>query len=156
MDYTPVTFSNQKFPHKTSFGHELALSIVFESGILHFADNCETYSSLPEAPKNFIKTVPVTWDSTLLLAGYPGKDCVLARKSGDTWFIGGINGTNEKLSWEIDLSRLNGSGFSVSVIADGDSNTSFSSSETEIKSGEKLKVEVLPFGGFVATLKPGL
>ncbi len=153
MDYTPVTFSNQKFPHKTSFGHELALSVVFESGILHFADNCESYRALPEAPKNFIKTVPAAWDSTLLLAGYPGKDCVMARKSGDTWYIGGINGTDENRSWEIDLSRLNGSDFSASVITDGETNSTFSASEMLLKSGEKLKVKVLPFGGFVATLK---
>ena len=153
MDYTPVTFSNQQFPHKTSYGHELALSIVFESGILHLADNCESYQTLPEAPKNFLKTVPVTWDSTLLLAGYPGKDCVIARKSGDTWYIGGINGTTENLSWEIDLSRLNGQDFTAAIISDGVSNKEFNTSEITLKQGEKLKVEVLPFGGFVATLK---
>ena len=153
MDYTPLTFSNQKFPHKTSFGHELALSVVFESGILHFADNCESYRALPEAPKNFIKTVPSTWDSTLLLAGYPGKHCVMARKSGDTWYIGGINGTDENRTWEIDLSRLHGSDFSASVITDGETSSTFSASETLLKIGEKLKVTVLPFGGFVATLK---
>jgi hypothetical protein len=153
MDYTPVTFTNQKYPHKTSFGHELALSIVFESGILHLADNYESYRTLPEAPKNFLKTVPVVWDSTLLLAGYPGKDCVMARKSGDSWYIGGINGTSEKQSWEIDLSRLKGQDFSASVITDGATDKEFLSSEIAIKAGEKLKVEVLPFGGFVAVLK---
>ncbi|HSH19469.1 MAG TPA: glycoside hydrolase family 97 C-terminal domain-containing protein, partial [Draconibacterium sp.] len=153
MDYTPVAFSNQQFPHKTSFGHELALSVVFESGILHFADNCESYRALPEAPKTFLKTVPVVWDSTLLLSGYPGKDCVMARKSGDNWYIGGINGTSEKQSWEIDLSRLNGGDFSAFVIADGSTATEFSTAEKALKSGDKLKVEVLPYGGFVATLK---
>jgi hypothetical protein len=153
MDYTPVTFSNQKFPHKTSFGHELALSIVYDSGILHLADNCESYRSLPEAPKNFLKTVPVVWDSTLLLAGYPGKDCVIARKAGNSWYIGGINGTAEKQSWEIDLSRLNGQDFSVSVIADGPTATEFASFKTTLKSGDKLKVDVLPYGGFVAEMK---
>jgi len=153
MDYTPVTFSNQQFPHKTSYGHELALSIVFESGILHMADNVESYKSLPEAPKNFLKTVPVVWDSTLLLAGYPGKDCVMARKSGDSWHIGGINGTEEKQSWEIDLSRLNGQDFAASIISDGASEKEFTTSEIVLKQDDKLKIEVLPFGGFVATLK---
>jgi hypothetical protein len=131
----------------------LALSVVFESGILHLADNCESYRSLPKAPKNFLKTVPVIWDETLLLAGYPGKDCIMARKSGDTWYIGGINGTSEKQSWEIDLSRLPQKDWAAKVITDGATNMEFLSSETEIKIGEKLKVEVLPFGGFVAVLK---
>ena len=153
MDYTPVTFSNQKYPHKTTFGHELALSVVFETGILHLADNCESYRSLPEAPKNFLKTVPVVWDKTLLLSGYPGENCVIARKSGDNWYIGGINGTGEKQSWEIDLSRLNGQEFDASVITDGPSATEFTSFKTILKSGNKLKVDVLPFGGFVAEIK---
>ena len=94
----------------------------------------------------------MVWDSTLLLTGYPGKDCVMARRSGDKWYIGGINGTSEKQSWEIDLSRLNGGDFSASVISDGEINTSFLSAEVGLKTGEKLKVEVLPYGGFVATL----
>jgi hypothetical protein len=153
MDYTPVAFSNQKFPHKTSYGHELALSIVFESGILHFADNCESYRALPEEPKAFLKTVPVTWDESFLIAGYPGKDCVMARKNGDTWFIGGINGTDKEQSWEIDLSRLGSQEFTAAVITDGASDTEFFAEELSVKSGEKLKVKVLPFGGFVATLK---
>ena len=153
MDYTPVTFSNQKYPHKTTFGHELALSIVFESGILHLADNFESYKTLPEAPKKFLQTVPVSWDSTLLLAGYPGKDCVIARKSGETWYVGGINGTGEKQAWEIDLSRLPQKDWAAAIITDGPTVTEFAPSEINLKTGEKLKVEVLPFGGFVATLK---
>jgi hypothetical protein len=89
----------------------------------------------------------------LLLAGYPGKDCVIARKSGETWYIGGINGSGEKLSWEIDLTRLNGQDFGTSVITDGPTATEFASFETALKAGDKLKVDVLPFGGFVAVLK---
>ena len=77
----------------------------------------------------------------------------MARKSGDSWYIGGINGTSEKQSWEIDLSRLKGQDFSASVITDGATDKEFLSSEIAIKAGEKLKVEVLPFGGFVAVLK---
>ena len=88
-----------------------------------------------------------------MLAGYPGEDCVIARKAGDTWYIGGINGTNVKKSWEIDLSRLEGTDFSGIVITDGETNKQFSYSELTIKSGGKLLVDVLPYGGFVATLK---
>lgn len=153
MDYTPVTFSDQRYPHLTTFGHELALSVVFESGILHLASDCKSYLTLPEAPKNFLKNVPAAWDETMLLAGYPGQDCVIARKSGDTWYLGGVNGTGEKLSWEIDLSRLGNKDFTAAVTTDGITATEFSSSEINLIPEEKLKVEVLPYGGFVATLK---
>lgn len=153
MDYTPVTFSNQRYPHATTYAHELALTIVFETGILHIADKGEAILSLPDAPKNFLKTVPVVWDSTVLLAGYPGKDCILARRSNHVWYLGGINGTKEKQKWVIDLTRLKGELFSASIIADGKTPQEFSSSDIILAEGDKLVVEVLPFGGFVATLK---
>ncbi|MGX8697964.1 MAG: glycoside hydrolase family 97 catalytic domain-containing protein, partial [Prevotella sp.] len=35
MDYTPVAFTHSQHPHRTSFAHELALSVAFESGIQH-------------------------------------------------------------------------------------------------------------------------
>ena len=83
----------------------------------------------------------------------PRKSCVIARKSGETWFLGGINGTSEKQAWEIDLSRLPQKDWSAILITDGATEKEFNSSEISVKTGEKLKVEVLPFGGFVATLK---
>jgi hypothetical protein len=153
MDYTPVAFSNQKFPHKTTFGHELALSVVFESGVLHFADNCESYRALPEKPKTFLKDVPVTWDESLLLTGYPGENCVMARKNGDIWYVAGINGLNQKQNWELSLERLGNQNFDVSLITDGNTEKEFSSAELSLNEGDKLQVEVLPFGGFVATLQ---
>lgn len=152
MDYTPVTFSNQQFPHKTTFGHELALSVVFESGILHLADRCEPYQSLPEAPKEFLKKVPASWEKSLLLDGYPGKYCVVARKSGNNWYIAGINGTPDKKVYELDLSRLDFPASKVSIITDGNTPKEFGNREINLKPGEKLTVEVLPFGGFVAVL----
>lgn len=53
MDYTLVTFSNTRYPHITSYAHELALSVVFESGWQHFADKPDAYQSLPEEEKSF-------------------------------------------------------------------------------------------------------
>ena len=53
MDYTPVTFGDAQFPHRTTNAHELALAVVFESGVQHFADSVESYRSLADAPKQF-------------------------------------------------------------------------------------------------------
>lgn len=43
MDYTPVTFSDAMYPHVTTNAHELALAVVFESSLQHFADSVESY-----------------------------------------------------------------------------------------------------------------
>lgn len=153
MDYTPVAFTNQTYPHRATVGHEIGLSVVFESGILHFADRAEAYRNLPEKPKDFLKKIPVAWDETVFLDGEPGSYCILARRADNIWYIGGINGTMEEMEWEIDLSRLSNAGNMAEIITDGEDGTKFSDFSTEIKAGEKLKVKVLPAGGFVAILK---
>jgi len=153
MDYTPVALTDQKYPHITTYGHELALSVIFESGMLHLADRVEAYRSLPADPKEFLKNVPVVWDTTRLLAGEPGKYCIMARCKDGVWYLGGINGTDAPQSWEIDLSRLGNKDFSALVITDDDSPRQFKSLKPTISKGDKLKVDALPFGGFVAKLQ---
>ncbi len=152
MDYTPVTFTDQKYPHITTWGHELALTVVFESGMLHFADRVDAYLTLPEEPKNFLKNVPVLWDETRLLAGEPGVFCVMARRKDDTWYLGGINGTDSLRSLEIDISKLANTDFFGQSISDSPDGRHFRSETLALKAGEKLRVDLLPRGGFVATL----
>ena len=87
MDYTPVTFSAAR--RQTSAAHELALSIVFESGLQHFADRPDAYLALPPA-RRWLRDVPPAWDDTRLLAGYPGDSATIARRSGRSWYVGAI------------------------------------------------------------------
>ncbi|MGN6187375.1 MAG: glycoside hydrolase family 97 catalytic domain-containing protein, partial [Conexibacter sp.] len=88
MDYTPVTFSATR--RGTTAGHELALAVVFESGLQHFADGPPSYTSRPLAA-DVLRRVPVAWDDTRPLAGYPGRDVTLARRRGASWWIGSIS-----------------------------------------------------------------
>ena len=104
-DFTPATFSNQKFPRKTTAAHEMALTVVYETGLLHLADTPESYLSLPEEAVTFFKNVPVTWDETRLLAAEPGKLFVIARRKGESWYIAGINGKKEVQKIQIDLPK---------------------------------------------------
>jgi alpha-glucosidase len=152
MDYTPVAFTKDKYAHETSYGHELAQSVVFESGIVHMADSVEVYRNLPEEPKAFLKTVPAAWDETRLLAGRPGELVVIARRRAQDWYLGGLNGENETKKLSLDLSFLGDGTWTVKLIADGDNATSFDSSEFQLKTTEPLEVQLLPQGGFVAHL----
>ena len=72
MDLTPCAFSDSKYPHRTTAAHELALPVVLECGLLHFADSVRAYRELPAGPKQFLREIPVVWDETRLLAGEPG------------------------------------------------------------------------------------
>jgi len=156
MDYTPVTFTNSQFPHTTSYGHELALSVVFESGLQHMADRPEGYHELPDAAKSFLKEVPNAWDNTRLISGYPGKDIVIARQKGNDWYIGGLNAEirREKTkSLKFDFLPV-GTKYKLTLIADGEHDKEFSTQYFVVDHASTLDVKMLRRGGFVASLKP--
>ena len=94
MDYTPCTFSDSQHPHSTSHGHELALTVLFESALQHLADRPESYLSQPQEVQDFLSALPAAWDETRFVAGYPGEYVILARRSGSKWYLAGINGTD--------------------------------------------------------------
>ena len=106
MDYTPCTFSDSQHPHITTHAHELALTILFESGLQHLADRPESYLAQPAAVQRFFTELPAAWDDTRLLSGTPGETVVMARRSGKRWFIAGINGTDEAQTLDVPISRL--------------------------------------------------
>lgn len=95
MDYTPCTFSDSQHPHITSHGHELALTVLYESGLQHLADRPESYLTQPQEVQQFLSTLPAAWDETRFVAGYPGEYVIMARRSGNKWYLAGINGTDE-------------------------------------------------------------
>lgn len=86
MDYTPAMFSKIS---RVSKAHELALAVVYESGIQHVVDSPEAYAAEPVA-EGFLQQVPTVWDETRYVAGEPGSAAVIARRDGRNWFVGGI------------------------------------------------------------------
>ena len=106
MDYTPCTFSDSQHSHITTHAHELALSVLFESPLLHWADKPESYLAQPRDVRDFMSALPTTWDETRLLGGYPGEWVVMARRSGSTWYVAGINGKDTAQTLSFDTSIL--------------------------------------------------
>ncbi len=153
MDYTPVTFSDSEFPKRTTHAHELALAVVFESGIQHFADSDKSYLNQPDYVIEYLKNVPVTWDETKFVSGYPGEMVVIARRRGNTWFISGINGTDQEKSLDIDTGFLSKGKYSFQVIGDGENPESFRNEMFDITGSTHFTVNTLPRGGFSAVLR---
>ena len=106
MDYTPCAFSDSQHPHITSKAHELALTVLFESGLQHLADKPESYLAQPQAVQDFFTELPSVWDETRFVVGYPGKGAVLARRFGHSWYVAGINGLDEAQTFSLDLSFI--------------------------------------------------
>ena len=148
MDYTPCTFTDSQNPHITTDCHELALPILFESGLQHMADRPDAYLSLPEPVRNLLSGLPSAWDDTRLLAGYPGESAVIARRSGDTWYIAGINGTESEITLEPDFSKIGKNVVLSTLITDnGDKPGLGFNIQNNVKAG---KLTLPARGGFTA------
>lgn len=154
MDYTPGTFSDSQHPHITSHGHELALTVLFESALQHMPDRPESYRALPEPVRDFLSTLPTAWDDIKLLAGYPGESVMLARLKNDTWYVAGINGTDEPMTLSFQIDELTGEKESITFFKDGAEERSFTIEEKSDLSDfpSTIEVDCLPRGGFVAVI----
>ncbi|WP_215224403.1 glycoside hydrolase family 97 protein [Echinicola shivajiensis] len=147
MDFTPMSLDEiPNIDRKTSKGFELALSVIYESGIQHLAESPEGMAKQPEKIKDFLRGLPGTWEDTKFIAGFPGEYIVLARKSEGGWYLAGINATDQSQEIKLDLSQY-GSGNSWQLIQDNADYSSFDVSQIVEK--EELMVNLSPLGGFV-------
>jgi hypothetical protein len=149
MDFTPMAFS--EVPHikrMTTNGFELALSIVFWSGIQHYAEIPEGMAKVPDYVKEFLKGIPPAWEETRFIDGFPGKLVVLARRSGTIWYVAGINGEPIEKQIQIVLPFLNKVTNGIQI-SDGNTNRSFTTKPISVTPEKPLFVTMNGNGGFV-------
>jgi len=153
MDFTPVVLDRiNRIERRTTSAFELALSVLFTSGIQHYAEIPEGMRKAPPYVRDFLMGVPSVWDDTKFLDGYPGKFVVFARRSKGRWYVAGINGESTVKNLALDLGELQVSG-TGSLIADGDGgNLSFRRETMKLPAGGKLELTLPPRGGFVLVL----
>jgi alpha-glucosidase len=121
---------------------------------------------LPDSPSDyyrekectqFLTKIPVEWDETRLLDGKIGKYTVLARRSGETWFIGAITNQNER-NLNLSTDFLKSGKYHIEMIEDGiNANTraeDYKRVEREFTSGDILKLKLAAGGGWVARITP--
>lgn len=158
MDFTPITFSNAQRQYPSSNAHQAALGVVFESALQHMPDNAKSYRQTNSIYRDYLSNLPTAWEQTRFLSGYPGKDIVLARRSGNTWYVAGINGEQNLKHLEFSLDFLS-SAFhrdlakSAILISDANNPNDFNAREFELGAASKLKIKVAPAGGFVMIIK---
>ena len=103
----------------------------------------------PDFVQSFVKQLPTVWDESKMIYGFPGRDVVMARRSGEKWLIGGINGEKNEKSISLNLDFLReGKTYSAKLITDGADGKSFATSTMTVKKGDQLPVKMLPCGGF--------
>jgi alpha-glucosidase len=149
MDYTPMCFSEVPgIRRATSSAFELALSVLFTSGVQHYAEVPEGMAAVPAAVREFLKGLPAAWDEIRFLDGYPGKYVVLARRAGRVWYAAGVNGGTADRALRIAFPFLRRPTPGV-LISDGADNRSFRSEKVSVTPGQVLPLVLKPAGGFV-------
>ena len=162
MDYTPGAMRNS---NKANFRpindnpmsqgtrcSQLAMYIIFEAPLQMLADNPTIYMREQECT-NFIVKVPTTFDETVPLDGKVGEYVSLARKKGDTWYVGAMtNWTARVLT--IDFSFLGTGDYEAVIFKDGINadrdGTDYKREEIRISSRTKLSIKLAPGGGWAA------
>ena len=125
MDFGPV-FLNKRLNRdpdkgtirKTTDAFELATAVVFFSAVQHWGLTPENLKEKPAYLFDFLKKVPTVWDETLLIDGYPGKYCVIARRKAAKWYIAAINGEKNEKEITVNLPMLKNK--KTSIIQDGE------------------------------------
>ncbi|HET8952599.1 MAG TPA: glycoside hydrolase family 97 catalytic domain-containing protein [Solirubrobacteraceae bacterium] len=150
MDYTPVTFSARN--RDSTDAHRLALAVVYESGLQHFADSPESYERHPLATA-VLRDVPAAWDETRLLAGAPDREAVLARRSGQDWWVGSISALDAHVQTASLGFLAADRTYRLHLVRD-DGRGGLAVEDRTVTSRDSLSVAVERNGGFTAELTP--
>lgn len=166
MDYTPgamISMQPERYcghrPNSASIGtraYQLALFVIFESGLQMLADNPTLYYRNEDCTK-FITDVSVTWDETRALEAKAGEYAVVAKRKGNKWYIGGMTNNTER-QLEISLDFLNaGTSYKMTSFEDGINAgrqaMDYRRKESHVKSGDKIQIKMARNGGFAAVIE---
>ncbi|MFH1213022.1 MAG: glycoside hydrolase family 97 catalytic domain-containing protein [Candidatus Neomarinimicrobiota bacterium] len=149
MDFTPVCFSEvPNIQRRTTNSFELALSVLFLSGIQHYAEVPEGMKKVPTEVRQLLRDIPVSWDETKFIDGYPGSHVIIARRKANTWYIAGINGGQTDKTFSIPRGFI-GNSRNCMLITRGEDNRSFEINNDNINITQPLKISLKPNDGFL-------
>lgn len=170
MDYTPGAMISMQpnvykseRPNAASIGtraYQLALFVIFESGLQMLADNPTLYYRNEDCTR-FITQVPVTWDETIALEAKIGEYVIVAKRKGDRWFIGGITNNGETIrefTVKLDFLKENHSYRMTSFedgINAGRQAMDYRYKSSDVKVGDSLVIKMVRNGGFAAVIEQG-
>lgn len=166
MDYTQGAMRNASrtnyrpvFSEPMSQGtrcRQLAEYVIFTSPLNMLCDNPCNYEAEPECT-DFIASVPTVWDASVPIDGRVGEYVLMARRRGDTWYVGGLTDWNSR-TVSIDLSFLAPGRYEMTLFADGVNADAvardFSRTTAVVEAGSSRSVRMAQGGGFAMVLRP--
>jgi alpha-glucosidase len=145
-DYTPVVFGERR--KETSWAHQIATAVVLTSPLLVYGGHPATL--LPSQAADVIKSIPSVWDETRVLPPSEiGELAIFARRRGDVWFAGGLNGGTAR-TVTLDPSFLGNGRYTATIVRDVlDNDAALTVESREIQRGKTMELPVRAAGGFV-------
>lgn len=167
MDFTPGSMINMQpevysseRPNSASMGtrtFNMAMFVVFESGVQMLCDNPTLYYKNDESTR-YIASVPVTWDETRVLAAEAGKYMLVARRKGNKWYLGGMNGDgrgHRRLSVKLDF--LGSGAHKMSYFYDGANADrqamDYVKADRQVDSSSTVDIDMARNGGWCAVIE---
>ncbi|MBR8534694.1 glycoside hydrolase family 97 protein [Carboxylicivirga sediminis] len=166
MDYTPGAMINMQkenfnisFSRPMSMGtrcHQMAMYVVFESGLQMMCDNPSNYYKEEECTR-FISKIPSVWDRTIALEASVGEYVAVARQNGENWYLGGMSNWEER-TIHLDFAFLPKGTFELELFTDGVNANRFAQDykvkTITVQKGDKLTLKLAKGGGFAGILHP--
>jgi alpha-glucosidase len=149
-DYTPTAFDPREMVGYT-WSHLLAQAVNMTSPLLHFAGKYQDFLDNPA--ENLLRHLPATWDETIVLPGSEiGKTVGFARRRGEDWYIGVLNGA-EAATLPINLSFLGQGSWKADMFCDNpDDPATFKRETKTVTTGDTFTVSMSKRGGAVVWL----
>jgi alpha-glucosidase len=161
MDYTPGGFRNATAAHfevraemplvHNTRGQALAMYVVYDSPLQMVSDDPTAYRGEPGF--DFIKRVPTAWDETRFISGEPGRDIVLARRQGKTWYLGAMTG-DEARTQKVSLDFLPAGNWRATIWQDGEVVREVRRTERKVTRKDVLTLSLAAAGGAAVVLEP--
>jgi alpha-glucosidase len=166
MDYIPATMRNSTKDNFRPVGdypmgigtraHAIALFVILNSPMTMLPDAPSDYKREQECT-DFIAKIPVEWDETKLLQGKIEKYTVMARRSGNDWFVGAITNYDPR-TIELQTDFLKPGKYKLEAFQDGiNADTraeDYKKVITDFVAGDILKLNLASGGGWVARIVP--
>ncbi|MGE5845300.1 MAG: glycoside hydrolase family 97 protein [Ignavibacteria bacterium] len=166
MDFTPGGMLNAaKEDFKIVFNrpmtqgtrcHQLAMYVVYESPLQMLCDNPSNYLKEGEC-LDFLSAVPTVWDTTIVLDAKVSDYVLIARRSGNEWFIGAMTDLAPR-NLTLNCSFLKDGDYNIEFYRDGVNAVRYAGDykmvKSEISASDKLKLHLAPGGGWAARIYP--
>jgi alpha-glucosidase len=145
MDYTPTEFCRLDgiVRHLTTWSHQVALAVLYESGIQTMSDSY--YNYIYNMSKNLLSQLPSAWNDTKCLEASPDEFVTIARRSENDWYVASISQVARTLNIPLDF--LGEGTYTAQIYKDGTCPSDIAYEEKSVTNISSLSVDIKATGG---------